>query len=224
MGLLQPELWPVGFAEEDTSAETIRSYLDDSCEPRFYNPLDDPSATARLEGLRGEWANGQQSVVFTSGVFDVFHGNHRAYLLAAKLNTVPYHYRRFDETSDNPWEALSPEQRKDYTDYAIGARVIKQVVSIDGDAGVAARKSFDPTKANMQRPIYGWVSRARDVVSASIMRHGETHPLVDAVTIHDPEQQELAGTPHSSILNIGRFIRPDVWIMPFWKPLNKEIP
>jgi hypothetical protein len=212
MRLVHPGEQRPGVAVDTTPPDVIKGFLEDGFTPRVYNPLQDPAATERLDTQRKAWADlPHTTTTFTSGVFDVFHGNHRGYLIATKLAAAPHHYARFDETSGKPWEALSPDEQKVYLDYVIGDNVIKQVVSIDGDLAVSERKGHNPAKGKMERPIYGWDSRARDVLSASITVGNVTHTLVDAVTIHDRVEPGLAGTPHAGILEIGRFVRPDVW-------------
>lgn len=199
---------------DETTAETVKGFLEDGFAARMFNPLDDPEATANMHKVRETWRDQERTVVFTSGVFDVMHGNHRAYLLTTKLAGVAIHFNRYEaEEFGKPWSELGLEIRRDYAAHALSSDLVKQIVSVDGDDAVAQRKGFTVSKGNMARPIYGWDSRARDVLSSSISAPDGSGArfVADAVTIHDNVHAELAETPHNDIMEIAHSVEPDVW-------------
>lgn len=200
------------FPVDQTSAEELRGYFEAGFAPRIFNPLEDEAASSSLLALRAQWRDEQATVVFTSGVFDVMHANHRSYLLATLLSAVPTHFTRREAHGDvRVWNDLDSGVQQKYRAEALSTGQIRQIVSVDGNRAVAERKGFREDKANMDRPLYDWKSRARDVLSASILVPGSPRLLVDAVTVHDKVEPSLASGPHIDILDIGFALEPDVW-------------
>lgn len=204
----------VGIALDTHTSEDVLGYFEGYQNKRLFNPLDDPSATNRLLARLGGWQlEPRTSVVFTSGVFDLCHPNHRSYLLHTKLAAIPHHYdTHYAQHSGRNWDDLSPDERRNVSATALVRGEIRQVVSIDGDAAVMARKGNKTDKASTPRPIYSWQTRARDVLDATCELGDDVlHRMVDAVTIHDNAEPELADTPHAGIMEIGKLVQPDVW-------------
>lgn len=199
---------------DDTSSATIASYLEDGFEPRIFNPLQNAQATDLLMRQRKQWAETDKTVVFTSGVFDVFHANHRSYLMATRLVGVSVHYNSYEASrSGRLWQETTQIERKEFTHHALAEEAIKQIVSVDGDMAVARRKGFIEEKGNIARPIYSWNSRVRDVLSASYTAPDESGArfLADIATIHDNQEPELQNGPHAGIMEMGYGLQPDVW-------------
>ena len=196
------------IAVDSTSPDMVAALSEMGFINRLYDPLANQHATEQLGSLRSAWRKSGNTVVFTQGVFDMFHLNHSALLLYSKMSAVPYHY---DAHESGSWQALSAEEQFGYTVHALSSGAIRQVVSIDGNAHVSARKNNDPEKPS-SRPILHWETRARDVMLASAAVDGITARfLVDAVTMHDKIRPELADTPHASITDIASFVDPDIW-------------
>lgn len=197
-------------------AEVSREEVADLCEigftDRLFHPLVRPNATLELTQQREAWRKRGETVVFTSGVFDLFHLNHAALLQYARISAVPYHYATHDaQYNGMSWDQLTPEQQRSYRVAALSSGVIRQVVSIDGNDHVSARKNGVAGKPGI-RPAYDWQTRARDTLMASFAADGITPRfLADAVTIHDGQIEAFAGTPHAGIMEIGAHIQPDVW-------------
>ncbi len=193
---------------DSSSPELVATLSEIGFVNRLHDPLMNPHATERLGTHRDAWRQNGNTVVFTQGVFDMFHLNHSALLLYAKMSAVPFHYNAHETGS---WEELTAEQQFGYTIQSITSGAIRQIVSIDGNAHVSARKNSDPDKPS-SRPILHWETRARDVLLASAAVDGMTpNFLADSVTMHDKVRPELVGTPHASITDIASFVSPDVW-------------
>lgn len=191
-----------------TSKEMVARISEVTFVNRLHDPLANPLASERLRAQREAWRQNGQTVVLTQGVFDMFHLNHNALLLYSRISAVPYHYNAHENCA---WGELSPEDQFAYTVHALSSGVIKQIVSIDGNAHVSARKNNDPSKPST-RPIFHWETRARGVLLASAAVDGMTPQfLADSVTMHDKIRPELAGTPHASIEDMALFVEPDVW-------------
>ncbi len=199
---------------DTTSADQLREYFEDGYAPRLFNPLEDDAATRRLLTMRDQWRDEGATVVLTSGVFDVMHANHRGYLLATRLSGVATHFATHEADGDKQaWSKIDAPAQRRYAHHVLSTGLIRQIVSVDGDTAVAERKGFTPSKGNMARPVYGWESRARDVLSASFAAPDGTGSrfLADAVTIHDRVEPTFATTPHAGIMEIGFGLQPDVW-------------
>src|SRR5687767_14589248 len=68
------------------SPQDVLEYFENHQNKRLFNPLEDPSASERLlVRLAGWQLQPRTTTVFTSGVFDLCHPNHRSYLLHTKL-------------------------------------------------------------------------------------------------------------------------------------------
>lgn len=197
---------------DQTSMQEILEILEKGVLRRLFNPLDNPEASEDLLEWRNTYLNGSITVAFTSGVFDVFHANHRAYLLNTKIAAAPVHYERFYRDSMMPaWEHLHPEVKTDFLGYFLQHQELKLIVSVDGNMTVAARKGFNPAKDNVDRPVYDWSTRARDVLNATYPINESYLPIADVVTIHDNKQSEFKNTPHAGIMDIAAYLQPDVW-------------
>ncbi len=183
---------------------------------KLYNPLTSPTATEDLQQKRREWDSSSEiptTVVFTAGVFDVMHLDHVAYLLHTKACGAQRHYETYyAEGNGQEWDDLNLGQKKDYWQQFVYGQELRQVVSVDGNEYVAARKGFNPEKGNSIRPIYDWETRARTIASVILPGSFQSAiPVVDAVTIHDPVA--LAGTAHGSIYDTADVVRPHVWTL-----------
>ncbi len=204
---------------DTTPTETIKGYFEDYYQPRLYNPLTDPEASQQLRHTLDAWRQMfiQPTIVFSSGVFDLFHHNHRTYLLHTKIAAASHHFSNHPETRtlqthERQWEQLSDAEQKRYTAKLLLGGYLKLVISVDGNQAVAARKGHNPEKGNCNRPVYDWQTRARDALAANVeVLPGKGHQIVDAVTIHDNQEPQLQGTPHAGILEIADYVRPDVW-------------
>ena len=201
--------------EARVDRDITQSMMDAIHEKGVYDPIETGGeATVQLVQQRMEWAEEGATVVFTSGVFDLLHPNHRAYLLHTKLEAVPFH---FDKVTGEKgaWDGLSEVEKMAYCQEVLTFGEIKLVVSVDGDAAVADRKGLKEEKGGTLRPIYSWQSRARDVLAATtsikLAEQDISVPIADAVTIHDNVNKKLTGTPHDDILSIARLVEPDVW-------------
>jgi hypothetical protein len=110
------------------------------------------------------------------------------------------------------WDELSNRGRAEFCEESLALDSLKLVVSVDGNAAVAARKGHKADKGGTVRPIYDWTTRARDVLSAGFeMNDGNFKRIADAVTLHDNCEVSLMGGPHAGIMEIAEFINPDVW-------------
>ncbi len=193
-----------------------RSLLHRLCEGSFtgrmFNPLTDAQATSNLREQRDQWVAAGSTVVFTSGVYDMFHLNHWTHLQDSRINAIPHHYARHTAPQEGvPWDSLPQKRQAEYIRQTLSDGRIKQVVSVDGNESVARRKGYSSTKGNMARPVYDWETRAREVLAVSTIIDGIPQMIVDAVTVHDDVNPTLSETPHGGIMEIGQFVSPDVW-------------
>lgn len=196
-----------------TPPHEIRGTLESYYVERLYDPLQGPQSTERLAAQRTAWQEEGATVVFTSGVFDLLHQNHRAYLLHVKRAAMPLHYERhLRPLVGYAWEDLSDSEQQEAFAATVLDNKLKLIVSVDGNESVARRKGFKPEKGGTARPIYHWNTRARDVLSATFSPNGtDLRATVDAVTMHDDADTRVNGTPHAGIMEIGSFVHPDVW-------------
>lgn len=200
-----------GVGRDVLSADEVRAYFEPSFSRRTFNRLDNPFASEGLVSQVENWQAEGKTVVFTSGVFDLFHANHRTYLMHTKLAAAPHCWNKYGNP-DKLWRELNVNERADFTAGLLARDLLKLVVSVDGNMAAAIRKGFNPAKGNSARPIYDWTTRARDVLSSSHeIFPGKSSFIADAVTIHDKVQPELAGTPHVGIMEIAKYVNPDVW-------------
>ena len=180
---------------------------------KVFHPDRGEADTARLIEARQQWREEGAVVVFTSGVFDLLHLDHAAYLLHVKATGASEHYARHGYAIQ--WDELDEDQQQSYTNWALSSGQVKLVVSVDGDKSVAARKGFDPQKGGQQRPIYGWQTRALMVASQSFIDpdpdgRGRLLPIADAVTIHGPDDFS-DDNPHAIHFQLVEKLQPDVW-------------
>lgn len=215
-GLVQGGESQVSISDCRIVRSTTQEMMDEIHRTGVYDPLaDGEKASTELKEKRKQWAAEGSTVVFTSGVFDLLHQNHRAYLLHTKLEAVPIHFDKEFNGKAN-WEDLSEDEKKVYCQGALLGGKIRLVVSVDGDEAVASRKGGKAEKGGTPRPLFTWQTRARDVLGATTAVTGYTPdalrvPIADAVTMHDNVAQELVNTPHDDILSIAHFVDPDVW-------------
>ncbi len=175
----------------------------------IYNPSTEDGATERLIDDVQTWKRDEDgTVVFTSGVYDLLHLSHQAYLLHVKAAGAERSYR---EENSGEWEDLPSNEREEYVRYALSqAAKLRLVLSIDGDESVSVRKAG---KGGSDRPIVGWNTRA--ITAAGLTYRNpenpkERLPLVDAVTIHGPQDFE-PGHPHANLYSLVDTIGPDYW-------------
>jgi len=209
----QVEKPAVRIRHDTIPPDQIKGYFEQSFQKRIYNPLEDAEASQRLQDQVSTWKEQGKTVVFTSGVYDIFHANHRTYLLHTKIAAAPYCWEKYNNQSD--WKSLSQSQRSGFIDELVSNDLLKLVVSVDGNDDVAARKGFNPEKGNNERPIFDWQTRARDVLSVAHESSQGARLIADAVTIHDGKNPGLSGTLHTGIMEIAECVRPDVWSVYF---------
>lgn len=177
----------------------------------LYSPDDDPDATERLKEQITDWQSNGSTVVFTSGVYDLLHHDHKGYLLHTKLAGAATHFHKTEANKERPWSDLTAIEKRHISDTYLASGELRLVVSVDGDMSVASRKG---DKGGAARPITGWLTRARSVADVThplrTERGWERRVVADAVTIHGPEDFS-AGHPHASIITLAETLQPDVW-------------
>lgn len=197
---------------EGSTRETVDGLLANSYARKLYNPLDDTEATERLTEQIRDWRKLGRAIVFGSGVYDLMHPNHVAFFAQTRMAAVGalYDAGRYDRNIERSWAELSDRERLAvYGDVADDIRLIE---SVDGNDAVASRKGGKADKGNSARPILDWHTRATSIAAVGHTPTGRGMlPLVDAVTIHDNVVPEFVGTPHEGIMQMGTFVRPDVW-------------
>jgi hypothetical protein len=178
---------------------------------RMFNPGEQDDALDRLVGVRSQWAEQDDTVVFTAGGYDLMHLNHIGSLLGAKILGVRHRYE-ISGHSERSWTELSAEKQREIITANLEEDKVKLVVSVKGDQELAAKKSFQKEKGNMPRPIQDWQTRARSVLSVGMPDYyGFTGHLVDAVTIDDNVDVAFEGTPNWNLTEVVHELRPDVW-------------
>lgn len=201
------------------SIEDVRRFIDGPAERRTFNPLGNPAANEELLAKRNEWAASPPCTVsFTLGVYDLFHANHRSYLLHTKLAAAPKHYQNYYQrhNDDLGWEELSRTEKHEFCRDVLANGELKLITSVDGNLAVEKTKGHNSLKGNMPRPIYDWNSRVRDVLNVAVeITPQHWIPVVDAVTMHDNQESSLAGTPNESDISLGTYLQPDVWAIYF---------
>lgn len=174
----------------------------------IFNPNDDPTAHERLVEVRQSWDGEQSVTTLTSGVYDGLHPDHAGYLLHVKAAGAELHY---NANYSNDWHDLKEGEREEYVRYALSqAALLRLILSIDGDTSVSVRKNG---KGGSVRPVYGWNTRA--TMAAGLSYRSPDNPLqrlpvVDAVTIHGPDDFP-EGHPHHTLYSLVPRLRPDVW-------------
>lgn len=177
---------------------------------KIFNPNTDTSATEKLLDLRQNWCANQQVTVFTSGVYDLLHLNHAGYLLHTKATGAAILYDQLKE--EQPWDTISNERQQAFTSWALGSKLLRLIVSVDGDQSVAERKGNKLEKSNTTRPVYSWETRALMVASQVFISPLDKDiylPTVDAVTIHGPKDFP-ADSDHATHLQLAEKLQPDV--------------
>lgn len=210
----------VSIWDADVSDSEMREFTEQAYTNRLFNPLEDAAATDQLLALRETWRQEGKETIFTSGVYDIMHQNHVKFLQGMRAVAAPYIYGKRDAVREGKtWQDLSERQRRDYRHHVVAADLARLVVSVDGNKAVSRRKGHQVEKGNMERPVFGWSSRARSVADLHLPLDGVPHTVADAVTIHDNVEPALAGTPHAGIMEIGAALRPDVWCV-FYESLD----
>jgi hypothetical protein len=203
-----------GLRCDEAHPDFIRGFFEESFARKTFNPLEDSTATENLKDQIENWRLQGNTIIFTCGVYDLFHANHRTYLLHAKIAAAAYVWEGSVATGDSlpHWQDLAASTRTNFTKDLLDADLLKLIVSVDGNMSVADRKGFSAEKGNTVRPVYDWTSRARDVLSAGYeLEEGKAKLIADAVTVHDNIQPELSKTPHCGVIEMADFIKPDVW-------------
>jgi bifunctional ADP-heptose synthase (sugar kinase/adenylyltransferase) len=198
---------------DDTLPYGYISSLHHRFQNKIFNPAEDPTALDRLLELRQKWAQGDAVTVFTSGVYDLLHLDHAAYLLHTKAVGAAVLYERSGNAK--PLEALDSTEQQEYTTRALGDKLLRLIVSVDGDNSVAIRKGFRADKGSTSRPIYGWGTRALMVASQAFVHPYDKDaelliPTVDAVTIHGPDDFPDDHN-HATHTQLVEALQPDVW-------------
>lgn len=183
---------------------------------KIFDPQTDNTATEQLLSRRQDWASRGEVTVFTSGVFDMLHLDHAGYLLHTKAAGASIHFAKTHPESKTTWDGLNSEEQQGYTSWALGNRLVRLIVSVDGDKSVAERKGGKPEKGGAVRPIYSWKTRALMVASQAFVNpldeSGEVlMPTVDAVTMHGPKDFDAKST-HTSHFQLVDRLQPDAWV------------
>ena len=174
----------------------------------IFHPSHDPTAHDRLVHARQEWRHDGSTVVLTSGVYDGLHPDHAAYLLHVKAAGAEPHY---NANHSNDWHDLKLPDQEEYVRHALSqAALLRLILSIDGDTSVFVRKSG---KGGSLRPVYGWNSRA--IMAAGLSYRSpdnpsERLPVVDAVTVHGPDDFS-PDHPHHTLYSLAPRLQPDIW-------------
>lgn len=195
------------------SREDVTNRFNDYYKDVIFDPHDDVSAQDRLLKTIDSWRNFEQptTTVFTSGVYDLLHPNHKAYLARTKMTGAELHYERHE---DGKWDNLSPEDRNKKTSLYLASGALRLIVGVDSDNSVAIRKGFNPAKGNVARPITSWQTRAMTVADVTIpLRKGNSwqpHAVANAITAHG-EHDFDQNSPHHTVTTLAEFLQPDVW-------------
>lgn len=199
--------------ENEPAYQEVTELMEAGFRQRIFSAAMNPDATTELAGLREQWGTSPEwpiTTVFTVGVYNLMHLQHRGFLLHTKMQGAPRHFERhYAETAGVGWEDLDEETRVAWAREFVLSGEIKQIVSVDGNTNVAVRKGFAPEKGNTARPILDWETRARDVASAFVEGPDGSVPIADAVTVHDP--YEFPETPNEHWESLAELLRPDVW-------------
>ncbi len=189
----------------------VRALFETAYNERVYNPAEDANALDALVCTRQQWAEQGKTVVFTAGGYDLAHLNHTASLLRAKILGARHRYETLD--GDSHWLDLSLEEQADITAESFKNDTVKLVVSVKGDIELGQRKSFQPDKGNVQRPIQDWRTRVMTLLSIGMPSTFSCNPnqLVDAVTIDDNVDPRLAESSNRNLVELVRTLDPDVW-------------
>lgn len=210
---ITPVRTEIAFDEHDFGevGERLGAYYKDY----VFNPADDPYASLRLEQQSRAWQQAGSTVVFTSGVYDLLHHDHKGYLLHTKLTGAETHYKRHLKSTEKSWDELTTQERQAISNSFLERGDLRLIVSVDGDLSVASRKGGKTDKGGAPRPITGWETRARSVADVTvpvqdISGNWRRWPLADAVTMHGPldfRQQHI----HHTLYSLAEFLQPDVW-------------
>lgn len=181
-----------------------------------YDPTKDDFVSDRLTNVRENWRQEEPEpvVVFTTGVFDLLHHDHKGYLLHTKLTGLPTLYERIaGELRADEWSELDKDEQVAFAEEALEFDYIKLIVSVDGDNSVSVRKG-GMEKGDSPRPITSWETRARSVADLTVpikSSPGWLHrPLADAVTMHGPYDFP-PNSRHNDVQKLAANLQPDVW-------------
>lgn len=196
---------------DDHNFKEVAERLSEQYAELLYYPEHNPDATKRLKDQIATWQNNGSTVIFTSGVYDLLHHDHKGYLLHTKLAGAATHYQKKHADTGRFWSELPTGEKRQISDTYLANGELRLVVSVDGDMSVAKRKG---DKGGAARPITGWLTRARSVADVTYplrTNNGwERRTIADAVTIHGPEDF-ASDSPHASILTLAETLQPDVW-------------
>lgn len=203
--------WNERVVFDNHSFREVAERLSEQYAEVLYHPEHKPDAAKHLKDQVATWQNNGSTVIFTSGVYDLLHHDHKGYLLHAKLAGAATHYQKVRAGTGSSWSELPTGEKRQISDTYLANDELRLVVSVDGDMSVAKRKG---DKGGAARPITGWLTRARSVADVTYpLRTNigwERRMIADAVTIHGPEDF-ASDSPHASIMTLAETIQPDVW-------------
>jgi hypothetical protein len=199
--------------ENDIPREEIIDLFEKAWSRRVFDSLADPSELSRLCDLVDRMRrNNRTTIVYTTGAFDILSLKHVAYLANTKLAAAGAHYdRHYAPTvhGNLPWSELDGESRRWWRGIFWERRELQLVVSVDSNDRISSRKGFDPAKGGAPRPVYDWLTRAREVANATMpVGSGILGYIADAVTVHDMQGQSEGPGDH---FDVAAVIQPDVW-------------
>lgn len=194
--------------------EDITDVFESGYKDILFDARSEMFATERLKHKISKWQTGEDPsvVVFTSGVYDLLHHDHKGYLLHTKLTGLPILY---ESQEAKAWNKLGERQQLAFAMHSLLSDKLKLVVSVDGDQSVADRKGSDSSKGSAPRPITGWETRAKSVADVTVPissgKNGTVRkPVADAVTVHGPLDFH-DGHPSSTLFTLAALLQPDVW-------------
>lgn len=132
-------------------------------------------------------------------------------MLHTKATGAATLYDRLKEKQ--PWDTISTEEQQAFTSWALSSKLLRLIVSVDGDQSVAERKGNKLENGNTTRPVYSWKTRALMVASQvfiSPLDKDAYLPTVDAVTIHGP-QDFPPENDNATHFQLVEKLQPDVW-------------
>jgi hypothetical protein len=128
-----------------------------------------------LETLaKAKLSNPDTFIAIVAGSFDVPHPNHEWYLRDCRLRAAQ------QMLESEGIESASQRQLQQ----AIASDQLKLIVSIDSDKSIDVRKSGDPSKGGVKRPIYPWSVRAERIAGYTFddPNDGKIHYVADVVS------------------------------------------
>ncbi|MEO5950219.1 MAG: hypothetical protein ABIQ04_02115 [Candidatus Saccharimonadales bacterium] len=134
-------------------------------------------------------------VVLVDGAFDVPHPSHEGYLRHVRaLAGAAFLLAKNQAISiDNVRRVIADE-------------TITIVTTVDADSKIAWKKSNNPTKGGVPRPIYPWIARAERILGYTFQTQTGTHrPVIDIATVEGDSNH--TDTPFESSLHLAEHLK-----------------